>query len=157
MEQRCGALADLPDKIARKIECVSESGCWIWMGSVNREGYGNIFINGQHTTVHRVVYAYLRGPIPPRKHCDHLCRVTCCVNPDHIDVVEPRINYLRGRSFSAKNAAKTHCRAGHHLDGDNLYIAPGRFKRVCRECNRLAEARYRRRKMLATQGGARDE
>ncbi|MFE0413620.1 HNH endonuclease signature motif containing protein [Streptomyces tendae] len=36
-----------------------------------------------------------------------------------------------------RNARKTHCPAGHPLEGDNLVTRPGRNLRQCRACNRV--------------------
>ncbi len=42
------------------------------------------------------------------------------------------------------NADKTHCKRGHPLSGDNLYVSP-RGVRQCRQCNRdRAKGSYRR-------------
>lgn len=40
--------------------------------------------------------------------------------------------------------ARTHCKRGHPLSGDNLYLNNGR--RTCRECLRASQAAYRQRK-----------
>lgn len=50
-------------------------GCRLWTGAVlKRNGYG-VFNRGQNTAVyaHRLVYAYLVGPIPPGKQINHTC------------------------------------------------------------------------------------
>jgi DNA-binding XRE family transcriptional regulator len=74
------------------------TGCWLWAGADNGQDYGKF--RGEYA--HRASYAMARGPIPQGMHLDHLCRVPCCVNPDHLEPVTNRVNAQRGR-------------AGHHM------------------------------------------
>ena len=47
---------------------------------------------------HRASYELAKGPIPDGMHLDHLCRVTCCINPDHLEPVTNRENARRGQA-----------------------------------------------------------
>ena len=63
------------------------SGCWLWIGSVGDDGYGNIGEGGRgspNLKAHRVSYGIHKGPIPEGKDVCHKCDVTICVNPDHL-------------------------------------------------------------------------
>jgi HNH endonuclease len=64
------------------------SGCWLWLGNINRDGYGTIWGTELKRTVlsHRLVYETLVGPIPPGQKVLHRCDNPCCVNPDHMMV-----------------------------------------------------------------------
>ena len=53
-----------------------------------------IKLEGKMRKAHRVFYERRHGPVP--KGLDHLCRVTLCVNPDHLDPVVHRENVRRG-------------------------------------------------------------
>lgn len=75
---------------------VTPSGCWEWQGELNRNGYGRVWIEGRRLMVHRVVWELLRGPIGEGLVLDHLCKVRCCCNPDHLDPVTQRENVHRG-------------------------------------------------------------
>jgi hypothetical protein len=69
---------------------VDESGCWVWTGSVNRAGYGEIQRKGSaERRAHRFVYAHHRGAIPAGMNVHHLCENRLCVNPDHLKVLPP--------------------------------------------------------------------
>lgn len=79
-----------------KIVRLVETGCWIWLGELNRNGYGRVCVKGKRPVAHRHVYETLVGPIPEGLLLDHLCRVRCCVNPSHLEPVTPKENTLRG-------------------------------------------------------------
>jgi hypothetical protein len=113
------------------------SECWPWPGQLNHNGYGTLTISSKTMRAHRFVYAWAKGPIPEGCEVDHLCRQRNCVNPDHLEPVTKRENVLRGESFSAINARKTHCVNGHEYTPENTKIEKGRW-RNCRECHRAA-------------------
>lgn len=123
--------------IAKELE-----GCWLWLAWHNRWGYGQVKYHGKTWTSARLVYTQDRGPIPDRMTLDHLCRNTICVNPAHLEPVTMRENIMRGRSFSAINAAKTHCRNGHPLVSGNLHKSSS-GRRICATCNRFYVSRYK--------------
>lgn len=53
-------------------------------------------------------------------------------------------NSLEGKSPTAENSKKTHCKHGHPLTGSNLYVRPD-GDRACRECRKLADQRHKSR------------
>lgn len=107
------------------------SGCWLWLGSVNIKGYGRF---GRGELAHRTSLRLVGIVIPHGFEVDHKCRVRCCVNPDHLDVVTHRENLMRGDTITRKAAETTHCPKGHPYEGWNLVLRSG--KRRCRECDR---------------------
>lgn len=121
---------------------VTESGCWEWNGYRTRQGYGKATVDGVHgTLVHRWAYEVFVGPIPPGLEIDHLCSNRACCNPEHLEPVSHDVNVARGR-----RAQQTHCKRGHPLSGDNIWLdSIGR--RRCREChNAYSRDAYRRRR-----------
>lgn len=68
-------------------------GCWLWNGSKFPTGYGH-FHNDISTFSHRYSLSLVEKLIPGM-HIDHLCRNTLCVNPNHLEQVEPVINTRR--------------------------------------------------------------
>jgi hypothetical protein len=76
----------LSEKIERNITRIPESGCWIWMSTVEKSGYGRVCSGKKPFYAHRVSYEQKHGPIPSGMMALHHCDVRCCVNPDHIFV-----------------------------------------------------------------------
>lgn len=137
------------DGIQDSCECEPNTGCWIWMGSLDRKGYGRVRRpkTDAPELVHRVTFVLAGGIIPEGYYVDHLCRQHSCCNPAHLRAVTPRENVLGTGSLSpsAKNVLKTHCPHGHQYSGDNLYTHPN-GSRQCRECSRkLDRNRYNSR------------
>jgi len=102
----------LPPRFWAKIR-VLEDGCWEWMGSRIKGGYGHFGVgsrtDGSRKLVlaHRLCYETLIGPIPDGLESDHLCRNRACVNPTHIEPVTRSENLrrsplLKGRGHSSK-------------------------------------------------------
>jgi hypothetical protein len=132
----------------QKVDRRSDDECWPWLGTKIRNGYGRITINGQKKLAHRVSYEIHYGPIPEGFTVDHVkdrgCVLRECTNPRHLEAVTGKENTLRGNSFSAVNAKKTHCIHGHPLSGPNLAVhvfSDGRRMRICRSCNNAVHRR----------------
>jgi HNH endonuclease len=138
----------MPKNSIEKIEAKfieKTDGCWLWKGHRLAGGYGQVSMNDKMKLAHRVVYEAFRGPIPEGLQLDHLCRNRGCVNPDHLEPVTQRVNTLRGLTLPAENSAKTHCKHGHPLSGDNLYVWNGSRGRIraCRTCKNDSLKRQR--------------
>jgi HNH endonuclease len=136
----------LREKLIDGLSISGASECWEWKRG-RSEGYGTIYVKGDHFLVHRVMYELYRGPIPEGRQIDHLCRNRGCGNPSHMEVVTTRVNILRGMSPSAVNARKTHCVHGHEFTAENT--KPRRDgSRICRECERKLKREWARRNRL---------
>lgn len=138
------------DRFTEKV-VESENGCLEWTGGKFGNGYGMLYPGPDSETkkllAHRWSYEHFVGPIPEGFVIDHLCKNISCVNPDHLEPVSQRRNVLRGESFSAANARKTHCIHGHEFAGDNLISSERR--RECRECRRQRDRKRRPRSRKA--------
>lgn len=129
-----------------------QPGCWEWTGSVmtiflhskRKFPYGRCKFGGKQMLAHRVAYLCMKGKIPEGFVVDHLCRNPSCVNPDHLEVVTQQINTLRGDGLASQNAVKTHCKHGHPLSDENLYLNK-EGKRQCRICGRKSRREYKAR------------
>lgn len=58
--------------------------CWIWTGSPNSTGYGNLDIDGKKVKAHRVSWILHKGEIPEGMYICHTCDTPLCVNPEHL-------------------------------------------------------------------------
>lgn len=126
-----------------------ESGCWIWQGELNHADYGKFFLRGKKQKAHRIMYAWAVGPIPyggpGEQELDHyVCENHRCCNPAHLRLVTHGENMNRTR--------QTYCKNGHPLSEARILDRSnkGRWEeRVCRQCERMRCAAYRKRKRAA--------
>lgn len=114
--------------------------CWVWLWCKDRAGYGRTILHKKQMLAHRAAYEILVGPIPAGLVIDHLCRNSSCVNPNHLEPVTDRVNILRGKGPSAKNALKTHCLHGHEFTPENTGVVKG--GRRCRTCHTNRQKAY---------------
>lgn len=128
---------EIRDRFLSKLSAPDENGCIIWRGTMQSNGYGCFWWNRKTCLAHRLSVAFSGREIPDGYHVDHLCRVTRCVNPDHLEPVTPGENARRGETFARRNLAKTHCPKGHPLSSDNLdSYALKSGRRACKICMR---------------------
>ena len=133
-----------------KVTFCPTTGCWLWLGPYNKDGYGKIQNNNKSLLAHRVSYERFIGPIPEGMLVLHRCNLTSCVNPDHLKVGDSREN------------AKDRMKAGSAVGGQKKGYVPSEEARqkistaltgkkrkpfTPTHCARLAAAAQRRRNL----------
>jgi hypothetical protein len=87
----------------------SPSGCWIWRGQLNPNGYGRLLFRGRKDYAHRAAFEIFVGPIGAGLDIDHECHnvdPSCaggdacphraCVNPGHL--IQATKQHNRGKA-----------------------------------------------------------
>lgn len=111
------------------------TGCWLWIGYVNKDGYAR----ADAQNAHRVFYEHHIGPVPAGYDVDHLCKRRNCVNPEHLEAVSERENLRRTRPVIKLSGREFDiCRKGHLIRGANIQIQrrKGREYKRCYLCYR---------------------
>jgi len=72
--------------------------CWLWEAACRIEdgGYGAFWDGKKTVRAHRWAYEQIIGPFPEGLQPDHLCRVSACINPFHLEPVTSGENTRRG-------------------------------------------------------------
>lgn len=60
------------------------SGCFLWLKSFVKGGYGKTHKDGKTLIAHRAIWEARNGPVPKGKILCHRCDIPECVNPDHL-------------------------------------------------------------------------
>lgn len=71
-------------RLEGRIEPDLNSGCWLWSGSANHQGYGLISVANQMRSTHRFAYEVANGSIPTGMMVCHRCDTPACVKPAHL-------------------------------------------------------------------------
>lgn len=109
-----------------------DDGCLIVRGYGDRRGVHQKLAG--RAWAHIAAFVVFVGDYDPALDVQHLCGAPDCIEPSHLrqgTPVEDRPRRQRPR-----------CRNGHDRDIDP---ATGRYRKVCRSCNRDAQKRWRER------------
>ncbi len=100
-------------------------GCWIWIGSTNPNGYGQLRVTKRKLVLaHRFSYELHKGRIPKRRFVLHKCDNPPCVKPTHLK--------LGNNSDNMKDASRK-----GRLTGVRGFCNPQRTETEVRKIRRL--------------------
>ncbi len=130
------------ERILARITIDPDPGCWLYPRKA-KNGYAilnqtNPDGSQRYVYAHRVTYEHMVGPIPKHLNIDHLCRVTHCCNPDHLEAVTPAENVRRAVPYMGERRVPKvlpdACPQGHWYDETNLRITKDGYPK-CRLCH----------------------
>jgi HNH endonuclease len=105
--------------------------CWQWDSAHDDRGYALI---GKGQRLYRIMHQLLIGPVLKNKVLHHTCHNPSCVNPYHLEMLTPTQHFII-HGVNDRKKLKTHCKYGHPLSGDNIYIYGTR--RHCKTCRKI--------------------
>jgi hypothetical protein len=77
-------MKDLSTRFWAKVEIPTDpDACWIWIGSLDPNGYGQVMLDGRPRKAHRVSWFLAHGRWPERLAL-HRCDVRACVKLSHL-------------------------------------------------------------------------
>lgn len=97
----------LASRFEEKVFPDPNTGCWLWGGAIQKNGYGCIGMGMRTESAHRVSWILHFGDIPNGMHVLHKCDFPPCVNPNHLEIGTHAKNLRdaadRGRHWTGEN------------------------------------------------------
>lgn len=81
------------------------SGCLVWTGRINKDGYGQISIEGHAYNASRAAWVLAHGPLPGAIKVDHLCHNQSCVELSHLRAATHQQNMANRRGPHKQNTS----------------------------------------------------
>ncbi len=94
---------NIEERFYNRVHKSSYKDCWPWLGTVTKQGYGSIQIDGKNILAHRLSYLVHKGIIKEKHVIDHTCCNKSCVNPSHLEQVTAQQNTIRYQNKRRRN------------------------------------------------------
>lgn len=144
--------AKFPERFWEKVEKTDK--CWIWIGRVNKDGYGEVSYNNRVWKAHRLSYLIEHKDFNRSLYVCHNCDNPSCVNPRHLFLASQKVNmqdmsnknrhgnqkinqsYSDWLSIRPNKGIDDECNRGHKFSYENTRIKKrgNGYARLCREC-----------------------
>ena len=104
-------MSDIMNRLLEKVKLDEETGCWMWQGAGDKNGYGCMKIDGRRGKAHRWMYEAVFGKFDRKLLVCHHCDTPACVNPAHLflgndaDNIRDKVSkgrQARGEMFSSR-------------------------------------------------------
>lgn len=110
--------------------------CWLWTGTLDKDGYGRVSFKGRYHRAHRLVFELLGFMLNPEDYLMHSCDVRACCNPHHLK-----------RGTHLENVADMNAKGRHHNSPNAAGLTSADVARVrdvikSSDCSFRAIARY---------------
>lgn len=104
-----------------------EECCWLWVGGLDRTGYGKIRFRNKQIGPHRALFiAYTRLDLPSSKHILHACDTPLCCNWNHLFIGDNKLNMYdkkeKGRAVKGSQQSQS------KLTEDNVRLMRKMYK-----------------------------
>jgi hypothetical protein len=133
----------LAERFWLKVDKRGPDECWMWLGSLHEDGYGQIWMDGRTQRAHRASLR-VHGLEPPpydggTARCyvvDHACSKPGCVNPRHLRIVtqEENCGVLARNNPFYRNKTTMFCAKGHPYTPENTALKVREGKKPARVC-----------------------
>jgi hypothetical protein len=135
-----GAMDDL-ERFMSYTKRDPESGCLLWTGGLNEQGYGQFWVDGRNTGAHRWIFGEKYGYLPPVVM--HRCDTPNCVDWERCLIAgslgeNNTDRYRKGRNSDRRGMANPACK-----------LTDAQVERLCEDC---ASGKFSRREIAELYG-----
>jgi predicted XRE-type DNA-binding protein len=115
--------------------------CWTWKDYLDKDGYGQFFINKKGYKAHRMAYMMESGEIPYDLSVCHKCDNPSCVNPNHLWLGTQLDNMIDKCNKDRSPKGSRHYLTNNNSNDENkirdilISIYCGKYSNINQVCN----------------------